>query len=270
MEVLLEPLAFDFFQRALLASSVVSVLCALVGSWVVLRGMSYIGDAMSHAVLPGIVAAFLLQGNIVLGALLAALLTALGIGFVNERSQLKQDSAIGIVFVGMFSLGVVMMSRLPSFAGDLTHFLIGSPLSVSSANLWMALLLSLLVASILLGIQKELLLVSFDPTEAQAVGLPVRLLNQFLLVLVGVVIVLTVQIAGTTLSISLLITSSATARLLSRSLKQMMLLSAALGIFGSSLGLYLSYYLNTAAGATMVLVNTLIFIVILLLKGRRA
>lgn len=263
------PLEFDFFQRALLAVVLVSVLCAFVGSWVVLRGLSYIGDAMSHAVLPGIVAAFLMRGHLMLGALLAALLTALGIGYVSERSRLKQDSAIGIVFVGMFSLGVVLLSRAPSFTGDLAQFLIGSPLSVSGQDLWIALALTMGVGSLLLVLQKELLLTSFDPIEAHAIGLPVKRLNQFLLVIIGFVVVLTVQLAGTTLSVSLLITSSATARLLSTSLKTMMIRAALLGVLGGVLGLYLSYYWNTAAGATIVLVNTFIFLATLLFKGQK-
>lgn len=239
-----------------------------MGAWVVLRGLSYIGDAMSHAVFPGIVAAFLLKGNLLLGALAAAILTALGIGAIGGRSGLKQDSAIGIVFVGMFALGVVLLSRAPTFTTDLSNFLIGNPLGVSSRDLWGALGVTVLVGSLLTAIQKELLLASFDPTEARAVGLPVGRLNNLLLVIIGLVVVLTVQMVGTTLSVSMLITSSATARLLARSLKKMMLLSALLGSLGGVAGLYLSYYQNTAPGATIVLVNTVIFLLALGLRRR--
>lgn len=269
MAWLSDPLQFDFFIRALLAVGLVSVLCAMIGTWVVLRGLSYIGDAMSHAVLPGIVGAFLTGGNLLFGAMIAAVLTALGIGGISGRSGLKQDSAIGIVFVGMFALGVVLLSRAPTYTSDLSHFLIGNPLGVSATDLWGAALMSLVVGSILAAFQKELLLTSFDPTEARAVGLPVGWLNHLLLVLIGLVVVLTVQLVGTTLSVSMLITSSATARLLSRSLKQMMALAAGLGIVGGVVGLYASYYLNTAPGATIVLVNTAFFLLVLMLRPKR-
>ncbi|WP_135227984.1 metal ABC transporter permease [Deinococcus fonticola] len=268
MEWLTDPLQFDFFGRALIAVVLVSVLCALVGAWVVLRGLSYIGDAMSHAVFPGIVAAFLTKGNLLVGALVAAVLTALGIGAISNRSGLKQDSAIGIVFVGMFALGVVLLSRAPTFTTDLSNFLIGNPLGVSAADLWGALGVTVLVGGLLTAIQKELLLASFDPTEARAIGLPVRRLNNLLLVIIGLVVVLTVQLVGTTLSVSLLITSSATARLLARSLRKMILLSAALGALGGVVGLYLSYYQNIAPGATIVLVNTLVFLLALAFRKR--
>ncbi|MFB9993521.1 metal ABC transporter permease [Deinococcus oregonensis] len=268
MDWLTDPLQFGFFVRALLAVVLVSVLCALVGAWVVLRGLSYIGDAMSHAVFPGIVGAFLAGGNLLVGALVAAVLTALGIGAVGRQSGLKQDSAIGIVFVGMFALGVVMLSRAPTFTTDLSNFLIGNPLGVTPADLWGALAVTLVVGTILTVMQKELLLASFDPTEARAIGLPVRRLESLLLILIGLVVVLTVQLVGTTLSVSLLITSSASARLLSRSLRTMIGLAALLGTLGGVTGLYLSYYLNTAPGATIVLVNTALFGLALALRKR--
>lgn len=262
------PLEFEFFRLALAAVALVSVLCALVGAWVVLRGLSYIGDAMSHAVLPGIVAAFLMKGNLLVGALMAAVLTALGIGAVGRQSGLKQDSAIGIVFVGMFALGIVMLSRASSFTTDLSNFLIGNPMGVTRADLWSTLGVTLLVGALLTAVQKELLLASFDPTEARAIGLPVRLLESGLLIVIGLVVVMTVQLVGTTLSVSLLITSSAAARLLARSLKKMIGLAALLGVLGGTAGLYASYYLNTAPGATIVLMNTAIFLLALLLRRR--
>ncbi|AZI42257.1 metal ABC transporter permease [Deinococcus psychrotolerans] len=259
----LEPFHYAFFLRGLLGVALVSVLCAMIGTWVVLRGLSYIGDAMSHAVLPGIVGAFLLRGNLLLGALAAAIITALGIGAVGRRSGLKQDSAIGIVFVGMFALGLVMLSRAPTYTNDLANFLIGNPLGVTASDLWSTLIATLVVGGVLTFIQKELLLVSFDPTEARAVGLPVGRLNNLLLILIGLVVVLTVQLVGTTLSVSLLITSSATARLRSRSLRGMMLAAAVIGALCGTLGLYLSYFLDTAPGPTIVLVNTLTFLLAL-------
>lgn len=264
---LTDPLAFGFFVRALAALSLVSVLCAVVGSWVVLRGLSYVGDAMSHAVLPGIVGAFLAGGNVLVGAVLAAVLAALGMNTIQARSGLKQDSATYIVFVGMFALGIVLLSRTPTFTSDLSHFLIGNPLGVTPADLWVTAAAALGVGGLLLGLQKELLLASFDPTEARAIGLPVQRLEQLLLVLIGLVVVLVIGLVGTTLSVSLLITGAAAARLYARSLRQMMLFAALFGVLGGAVGLYLSYYLGTAAGATVVLVNTVMFV--LLLAGSR-
>ncbi|WP_261663395.1 metal ABC transporter permease [Deinococcus sp. Marseille-Q6407] len=268
MSWLTDPLAYGFFVRALLALLLVSLLCAVVGTWVVLRGLSYVGDAMSHAVLPGIVGAFLAGGNVLLGAALAAVLAALGMNAVQARSGLKQDSATYIVFVGMFALGIVLLSRTPTFTSDLSHFLIGNPLGVTPADLWITAGAALGVGGLLLGLQKELLLASFDPTEARAIGLPVRRLEQLLLILIGLVVVLVVGLVGTTLSVSLLITGAAAARLYARSLGQMMVFAALFGMLGGTAGLYLSYHLGTAAGATVVLVNTAMFILLLLLRGR--
>ncbi|MFC6592274.1 metal ABC transporter permease [Deinococcus lacus] len=265
---LLEPLQYDFFVRAIVAALLVSLLCALVGVWVVLRGLSYIGDAMSHAVLPGIVAAFLTGGNMLVGALAAAALTALGISAVSNRSSLKQDSAIGIVFVGMFSLGIVLLSRAPTFTSDLGNFLIGNPMGVTTSDLWGTAAVTALVAAVMVGLHKEMLLASFDPTEARATGLPVRRLESLLLVLIGLVVVLVVQLVGTTLSVSLLITGSAAARLVSRSMTQMTLLAAAFGMVGGVTGLYLSYFLDTAPGATIVLTNTVLFLLTLAFRRR--
>ncbi|AFZ67977.1 metal ABC transporter permease [Deinococcus peraridilitoris] len=268
MNWLLEPLQYEFFVRALLSVTVVSVLCAVIGVYVVLRGLSYIGDAMSHAVFPGIVAAFLLKLNLLGGAVLAALVTSLGIGFVTQRSGLKQDSAIGIVFVGMFALGVVLLSSARSYAVDLANFLVGNPLGVSAQDLWASLIVTGLIGLTLTVFQKELLLISFDPTEARAIGLPVGRLNNLLLMLIALVVVLTIQLVGTTLSVSLLITSSATARLLTRNLRAMMLVAALIGSLSGVIGLYASYYLNVAPGATVVLTNTLTFLLVLMTRPR--
>ncbi|MFC6618365.1 metal ABC transporter permease [Deinococcus radiophilus] len=269
MELLTDPLQYGFFVRALVALALVSLLCAAVGTWAVLRGLSYVGDAMSHAVLPGIVIAFLAGGNLLLGAGIAAVLAALGMNAVRDRSGLKQDSATYIVFVGMFALGIVLLSRTPTFTTDLSHFLIGNPLGVTAQDLWITAASVVGVGGVLLALQKELLLTSFDPTEAQAIGLPVRRLEQLLLALIGLVVVLVIGLVGTTLSVSLLITGAAAARLYARSLGQMMGLAALFGLVGGTLGLYASYYLNTAAGATVVLVNTALFLLLLLGRSQR-
>ncbi len=269
MNFLLEPLQYGFFVRATIGMGLVAALCGVIGVYVVLRGLSYIGDAMAHAVFPGIVAAFLLKVNTLLGGVLAAILTSLGIGFVSQRSGLKQDSAIGIVFVGMFALGVVMLSSVRTYAVDLSRLLVGDPLGISSEALWTTLGVGLSIALVLAAFHKELLLVAFDPTEARVIGLPVTRLNNLLLVLIALAVVLAIQVVGTILVVSLLVTSSSTARLLTSRVRSMMITAAGLGALAGVMGLYASYHLNTPAGASIVLVNTLMFVLVLGLRRRR-
>jgi manganese/iron transport system permease protein len=268
IDFLLEPLQYAFIVRGLLGVSLVAALCAVVGVYVVLRGLSYIGDAMAHAVFPGIVAAFLLKINYFVGGMLAAILTSLGIGYVSSRSGLRQDSAIGIVFVGMFALGVVMLSRARTYAVDLGNLLIGNPLSISGTDLITTLVIGGLVGLVLAVFHKELLLIAFDPTEARVIGLPVERLNNLLLMLIALTVVLAIQMVGTILVVSLLVTSSATARLISSNVRSMMIGAAMLGVGCGLVGMYVSYYLNTPPGATVVLANTLAFVLVLVLRRR--
>lgn len=270
MEFLLEPLRYPFFARAVIGVALVAALCAVIGVYVVLRGLSYIGDAMAHAVFPGIVAAFLLHVNFLLGAVVAAIITALGINLVTARTSLRQDSAISIIFVGMFALGVTLLSLARTSAVDLTHLLIGNPLAVQAQDLYATVGVGALVLLVLYLLQKELLLAAFDPTEAAVIGLPVERLNALLLILISLVVVLGIQMVGSTLVVSLLVTSSATARLLTNRVGAMMVTGAVLGAAAGVTGLYLSYYLNDAApGATIVIVNTLLFALIATLRAVR-
>jgi manganese/iron transport system permease protein len=264
----LEPLEFAFFRNALLGVGLIAVLCGVVGSFVVLRGLSYIGDAMAHAVFPGIVGAFLLKIDYYVGGILAAVFTALGIGFVSRRSGLKQDAAVGTVFVGMFALGVVMLSRTRTYSVDLGHLLVGDPLGISSEDILATLGFTTVILAFIFAVRKELVLVAFDEIEARVSGLPVERLNAFLLVLIALTVVLAIQMAGTVLVVSLLVTSSSTARLFTKRLPNMMLVSSAIGAAGGVLGLFLSYFLDTPAGAMIVLVNTAIFLMALLLRRK--
>jgi manganese/iron transport system permease protein len=268
MNFLLEPLQYPFFVRGLVGVSLVAGLCGVIGVYVVLRGLSYIGDAMAHAVFPGIVGAFLLKTNTLFGGLLAAILTSLGIGFVTQRSGLKQDSAIGIIFVGMFALGVVLLSSVKTYAVDLSRILTGDPLGISSADIWLTLGLGVVVGLVLMAFNKELLLVAFDPTEAQVIGLPVNRLNNLLLVLIAFTVVLAIQMVGTILVVSLLVTSASTARLLTARVSTMMVLGAGIGMVSGLVGLYASYHLSIPPGATVVLTNTFFFLLVLLLRRR--
>jgi manganese/iron transport system permease protein len=269
VNVILEPLQYGFIVRGMIGLTLISALCGVIGVYVVLRGLSYIGDAMAHAVFPGIVAAFLLKINLLVGGVIAAVLTSLGIGYVTQRSGLKQDSAIGIVFVGMFALGVVLLSSVRTYAVDLSRFLVGDPLGISSQALWTTLAVGAVIALVLAAFHKELLLLAFDPTEARVIGLPVERLNNLLLVLIALAVVLAIQVVGTILVVSLLVTSSSTARLLTSRIRTMMLAGAGIGALSGVLGLYGSYYANAPAGAMIVLVNTLLFVIVLAVRRRR-
>jgi manganese/iron transport system permease protein len=246
--------------------TITAVLCGVIGCFVVLRGLSYIGDAMAHAVFPGIVAAYLLRINYFVGGSIAALLTALGIGWVTRAARIRQDAAVGTVFVGMFALGIVLLSRSRTSSVDLTHLLVGDPLGITVQDIWFTLSFGGAMLVALLALRKEFTLVAFDEIEARVSGLPVRFLNTLLLVLIALTVVLAIQMVGTVLVVSLLVTASSTARLLTTRLSAMMILSAVIGAVGGIVGLYLSYFLDAPNGATIVLVNTALFLGVLVWK----
>ncbi|MFM8690614.1 MAG: metal ABC transporter permease, partial [Candidatus Limnocylindrus sp.] len=206
IDLFFEPLGYDFFVRALVASALVGVACAVVGSFVVLKGMSFIGDAVSHAAFPGIVIAYLLGLPIIIGGAVAAIGTALGIGALTRRSGLRADSIIGVLFAGMFALGVALFSSIPNYVGDLFAFLFGDVLGISVSDM---IALSVLVIALLLVIRalwKELLFATFDPLGAGAAGLPVRRLDDLLLILIAVTIVISLQAVGIVLVVAMITT----------------------------------------------------------------
>jgi len=259
VDLLLAPLAYDFFVRALLASALVGVACAVVGAFVVSKGMSFIGDAVSHAAFPGIVAAYLLGLPIVLGGAVAAIATALGIGVLSRRSALRADAIIGVLFAGMFALGVALFSAIPNYVGDLFHVLFGDVLGISVGDL---VALGALVAALLLvvwALWKELLFATFDPLGAAAAGLPVRRLDDLLLIMIAVTIVISLQAVGIVLVVAMITTPAATAQLLVRRFTHMIALAALCGIVASIVGLYASYALDIASGAAIVLIETMLF-----------
>ena len=263
MNWILEPLQYGFFSRGLIAVVLIAAICAVVGVYVVLRGLSYIGDAMAHAVFPGVVGAFILRANLFVGALAAAVLTAVAIALVRRNSKLREDSSIAIVFVGMFALGIMLLSKARTYKVNLENFLVGNPLAVSGDDLGSILIVGGLVVLILLVLHKELVLVAFDETEARVIGLPIEFLNNLLLVLIALTVVLAIQMVGTVLVVSLLVASSATARQLTDRFSRMMVLAAFIGASAGVIGLYASYYLATAPGATIVMVNTVLFVLAL-------
>ncbi len=269
LQWLTEPLSYGFMQRGLLAAVMVGAICPVVGSYMILRGMSFFGDALSHAILPGIVIAFLLAWPLSLGALAAGVIAALLIGAISQRGNVQEDTAIGIVFAGSFALGVALMSTVQGYAVDLTHILFGDVLGVSATDLWWTFALSVSVAAIVVAFYKEFLVLTFDPTLALVLRLPTRFLRYLLLVLIAVTIVGSLQTVGIALMLAMLVTPAAAAQLLTRRLPWMMVVGAMIGVFANVVGLYLSYYINTAAGPTMVLTATLIFALVFLFAPQR-
>ena len=263
LDLLLAPLAYDFFVRALIASALVGVACAIVGSFVVLKGMSFIGDAVSHAAFPGIVIAYLIGAPIILGGAIAAIGTALGIGAITRRSGLRSDAIIGVLFAGMFALGVAIFSSIPNYVGDLFHFLFGDVLGISVGDLLALILLVFGLLLVLRLLWKELLFSTFDPLGAGAAGLPVRRLDDLLLILIAVTIVISLQAVGIVLVVAMITTPAATAQLLVKQFTAMIQVAALIGVSAAVVGLYVSYSLDIASGAAIVILETLIFLLVL-------
>jgi len=266
---LVKPLTYGFMQRGLAAALMVGVLCAVVGCYVVLRSMAFLGDALAHAVLPGVALAYLLGANLLIGALIAAIAVALGIGFFSRRGRIKEDTAIGILFAAALSLGVVLISTIQTYAVDLTHILFGNVLGVSGTDLWLTGVLGVVVLVVVALLYKEFLLVSFDPVLGTTLRFPVGFLRTLLLILLALTIVVSLQTVGVGLVAAMLVTPGATAYLLTRRLFPMMLLSAGIGAFSSLVGLYLSFYLDVASGGAVVLTATAVFLLVFLFVPRR-
>jgi manganese/iron transport system permease protein len=269
IDFLLAPLEYEFFVRALVASALVGVACAVVGAFVVLKGMSFVGDAVSHSAFPGVVLAYLLGLPIILGGAVAAIGTALGIGALTRRSGLRADAVIGVLFAGMFALGVALFSSIPNYVGDLFHFLFGDVLGISFADLISLAVLASLLLLIVWVLWKELLFATFDPLGAGAAGLPVRRLDDLLLILIAVTIVVSLQAVGIVLVVAMITTPAATAQLLVKRFGQMIALAALIGVTSSLVGLYVSYALDIASGASIVLTETFAFFVALLITSIR-
>lgn len=260
IEWLWMPLTYGFMQRGMVASILVGVLCAVVGCYVVLRSMAFLGDAMAHAILPGVAIAYLLKGELLMGALVAAMVVALAIGLLTRQGTLKEDTAIGILFAGALALGVALISTIKTYAVDLTHILFGNVLGVSESDLLLTGGLAVLVIATIVLLFKEFLVVSFDPVLAATLRLPTELLRNILLILLALTVVVSMQTVGVGLVAAMLVTPAATAYLLTRRLAPMMLIAAAIGAFSSVAGLYASFYINVASGAAVVLIATLIFL----------
>lgn len=266
---LLDPLGYAFIQRGLLAALLVGVVCAVIGCFVVLRSMAYLGDALAHAILPGVAVAYLLGGSLTLGALVAAVLVALGIGALSRQGTIKEDTAIGILFAAALSLGVALISSIRSYAVDLSHILFGNVLGVSQTDLWITAGLGALILAVVIVLYKPFMVISFDPVLAATLRLPRELLRNLLLVLLALTIVVSLQTVGVGLVAAMLVTPAATAYLLARRLPAMMALAALFGALSSVIGMYASYYLNVASGAAIVLVATAFFLLAFFFAPRK-
>lgn len=269
IEWLLNPLSYAFMQRGLLAALMVGILCSVIGCYVVLRSMAFLGDAMAHAVLPGIAIAYLLAANLTAGALVAAVIVALGIGFLTRQGAIKEDTAIGIVFTAALALGVALISSVRTYAVDLSHILFGNVLGVSSGDLLLTAGVGAVVLVVMALAYKPFLVISFDPVLAATLRIRVEFFRTLLLVLLALTIVVSIQTVGVGLAAAMLVTPGATAYLLTRRLPSMMALAGLIGAISSVVGLYVSYYLNVASGAAVVLTATLFFLLVFLFAPGR-
>lgn len=269
MNWLTEPFSLAFMQRALVAALIVGVLCAVVGCYIVLRSMAFLGDALAHAILPGVAVAFLVGGNLLVGALVAAVAVAVGISYVTRTGVVREDTAIGIFFAAALALGVVLISTMEGYAVDLTHVLFGNVLGVTSNDLWLSGGLAIVVLAAIGFLYRRLLVVSFDPILGQTLGLRTGLLRTCLFFLLALTIVVALSTVGVALVAAMLVTPPATAYLVTKRLPTMMAVSACLGALSAVGGLYVSYYLDVSPSGAMVLVATLIFALVFTFSPRR-
>lgn len=258
MEFVNDLMQYGFLQKALFTSIMVGVISGVIGSFIILRGMALMGDAISHAVLPGVAISFMLGINYFYGAVLVGVLAAVMIGVVTQNSRIKNDSSIGIIFTAFFALGIILISKA-STATDLTQILFGNVLSVRSSDMWMTLIIGAVVLIVVVIFYKELLVSSFDETMAKAYGLPTRAIHYLIMVLLTLVTVASLQTVGVVLVVAMLITPASTAYLLTNKLWIMIVIAASIGAFSSVAGLYFSFVYNLSSGAVIVLVATFLF-----------
>ncbi len=268
MEAILEPFRYGFMQNSFIAAIAIGIVCAVIGCYVVVRSMSFLGDALSHAVLPGVAIAFLTGGDLTIGALAAAILVALGISALSRQENLKEDSVIGILFTAAFALGIALISTIQTYAVDLTHILFGSILGVSADDLKFILIVGVLILAAVVIFYRRFLVVTFDPVMAHTLNWNVQGINLLLLVLIACTITISIKTVGSGLVTAMLITPASTALMLTKRMPQTMLLAALIGAFSGVAGLYISYFISISSGAAIVLTATLIFLIVYAVKSR--
>jgi ABC-type Mn2+/Zn2+ transport system permease subunit len=268
-DFLTDPWQVEYMQRALIAAVLVSVVAAVVGSYVILKGMAFISDALPHASFGGIAIAFALGGSLYLGGIIAALVTALLIGFVSQRGLIKSDTAIGIFFVGAFALGLAVINEQSDHPDELLEVVTGDVLDVAWSDVYVTAVIGAIVLIFVALFYKELLFTSYDPAMAAAAGLPVAAFQYALLALVALTTVIAIKTIGVILVVALLITPAATAQLFVRSLPAMMALGALIGAVSSLIGLYVSWHADLSASASIVLTATVMFLLAFALAPSR-
>ncbi len=270
MDIFITPFSTNgFMLQALIAGALVSIACAIAGTFVILRGMAFIGDAMGHGVLPGIAVAILFGFPGIIGAAIGAVFMISGIALITQRSRLSSDTAIGMLFIGMLSLGVVIVSRSNSFSGDLTRILFGEILGISKSAIFLQLGATIIVAVIAVICARPFLLLSFDPEQAEVAGFSVRLFHNVMLFMIAVTVIVSFQTVGTLLVFGLLIAPAGAGALVARRIEAMMLWAALFGILSMFFGLLISYHFNLAAGASIILVAVTIFFIVFIIQNLR-
>ncbi len=265
---LTDPWAYPFMQNAFLAAALVGLICGVTGTFVVLKGLAFMGDALSHAIFPGVVIAFIVGGSFLFWAMVAAVIVSLLIGVVSSHARLNNDTAIGVLFAGAFALGIALISTQKTYARDLTSLLTGSILGVSRRDLYLTALVGGVVVLVVMLTRRELSAIAFDRVFAESAGIHVRFYELLFLVLLSLTIVISLQTVGNILVLAMLVTPAATSRLLTIRLPAMVAISAALGCFSGLAGLYLSYHFSLSSGAAIVLVATAIFFAVFLFSPR--
>lgn len=263
MEWFIEPFALGFQQRALIGGVLAALMTSVVGTWLVLRGMSFFGDAFVHGVVPGIAAAIVFDINPIIGAAVAAVVMVLAIEVVHRQTVLSEDTSIGLLFVGMLALGVVIISKLDNYSGSLTSILFGDALGVTPSDLWWQAGLTIVIVAVTVALYRPLLALSFNAEKAELLGMKPKRAHAALLVLIAAAVIGSYQSVGTLLVFGLLVGPPATASLIARTVPRMMVTAAVIGLFSVWLGLTLSYHLGTAGSATMAIVPIVLFFIVL-------
>lgn len=261
-------MTYQFLQKALITSIAVGIICGIIGSFIILRGMALMGDAISHAVLPGVAISYMLGINYFYGAVAFGILTAIGIGVVSQNSRIKNDSSIGIVFTAFFSLGIILIAQAQT-ATDLTQILFGNVLSIRNSDMIMTLITSGIIIFAVTAFYKELLVSTFDETMAAAYGLPTKLIHYGIMVLLTLATVASLQTVGVVLVVAMLITPAATAYLLTNRFWVMLIFSSFFGALSSVIGLYISFKHNLSSGAVIVLTATALFILVFIFSPKQ-
>ncbi|BFU60034.1 MULTISPECIES: metal ABC transporter permease [Rodentibacter] len=263
-----EPFQYPFMQNALATALIVAIICAILSCYLILKGWALMGDAISHAVLPGIVVAFLLGIPLTIGAFVAGLICSLGVGYLKENSRIKEDTAMGIVFSGMFALGIVMFTKIETDQ-HLSHILFGNLLGVSLAEVVQTLLVSVVIFAIVISKRKDFLLYCFDPSHTRVVGLSPKVLHYGLLILLAMTIISAMQVVGVILVVAMLISPGITAYTLSKRFDRMLLIAIAVSVTTSVLGTIISYHIDASTGPCIILLQAGAFILALTYKQIR-